>query len=105
VLVGGVSDCRVGTVHNYLTEAKQEANERARDLGEQIRAQENVRLLDIIDRSMAIVDAVSGQTDKHGVPNAKVTLRCHKPTSNLSKGMPSGSSCTNGKSLASGCTW
>jgi transcriptional regulator len=61
----GVSN---GTVHNYLAEAKQEANKRAGDLGEQIRAQEDVRLLDIIDRSMAIVDAVSGQTDKHGVP-------------------------------------
>ena len=61
----GVSN---GTVHNYLAEAKQEANKRAGDLGEQIRAQEDVRLLDIIDRSIAIVDAVSGQTDKHGVP-------------------------------------
>jgi hypothetical protein len=58
----------VGTVHNYLAEAKQEANRRAGDLGEQIRAQEDVRLLDIIDRSMAVVDAVAGQRDKHGVP-------------------------------------
>ena len=57
-----------GTVHNYLAEAKQEANKRAGDLGEQIRAQEDVRLLDIIDRSMAVVDAVAGRCDKHGVP-------------------------------------
>jgi hypothetical protein len=57
-----------GAVHNYLAEATQEANRRAGDLGEQIRAQEDVRLLEIIDRSLTSADAVAGQTDKHGVP-------------------------------------
>jgi orotate phosphoribosyltransferase-like protein len=58
----------IGTVHNYLAEAKQEANRRAGDLGEQIRATEDVRLLDIIDRGMAMVDAAAGKCDKHGAP-------------------------------------
>ena len=58
----------VGSVHNYLAEAKQEANRRAGDLGEQIRATEDVRLLDIIDRGMAMVDAAAGKCDKHGAP-------------------------------------
>ena len=58
----------VGTVHNYLAEAKQEANRRAGDLGEQIRAMEDVRLLDIIDRGMAMVDAAAGKCDKHDAP-------------------------------------
>ena len=58
----------VGTVHNYLAEAKQEANRRAGDLGEQIRAIEDVRLLDIIDRGIAMVDAVAGRQDQHGAP-------------------------------------
>ena len=58
----------IGTVHNYLSEAKQEANQRAGDLGEQIRAQEDIRLLDIMERAMAMVDAVTGRNDKHGVP-------------------------------------
>jgi orotate phosphoribosyltransferase-like protein len=58
----------IGTVHNYLTEAKQEANRRAGNLGEQIRASEDVRLLDIIDRGMAMVEAVAGKCDKHGAP-------------------------------------
>ena len=58
----------IGTVHNYLAEAKQEANRRAGDLGEQIRATEDVRLLDIIDRGMAMVDAAAGKCDQHGAP-------------------------------------
>ena len=58
----------IGTVHNYLAEAKQEANRRAGDLGEQIRATEDVRLLDIIDRGMAMVDAAAGKCDRHGAP-------------------------------------
>ena len=58
----------IGTVHNYLAEAKQEANRRAGDLGEQIRATEDVRLLDIIDRGMAMVEAVAGRQDQHGAP-------------------------------------
>ena len=58
----------IGTVHNYLAEAKQEANRRAGDLGEQIRATEDVRLLDIIDRGMAMVEAVAGKCDQHGAP-------------------------------------
>ena len=58
----------IGTVHNYLAEAKQEANRRAGDLGEQIRAAEDVRLLDIIDRGMAMVDAAAGKCDRHGAP-------------------------------------
>ena len=58
----------IGTVHNYLAEAKQEANRRAGDLGEQIRAMEDVRLLDIIDRGMAMVEAVAGKCDQHGAP-------------------------------------
>ena len=39
---------------------------RAGDLGEQIRATEDVRLLDIIDRGMAMVEAVAGRQDQHG---------------------------------------
>jgi transcriptional regulator len=60
--------CSIGSVHNYLSEALEEANRRAGDLGSQIRAREDIRLLDLMERAMAMVDAVTGQTDRHGVP-------------------------------------
>ncbi len=60
--------CSIGSVHNYLSEALEEANRRAGDLGGQIRAHEDIRLLDIMERAMAMVDAVTGRNDKHGVP-------------------------------------
>lgn len=67
----------VGTVHNHLSEAKEEASRRAGDLGSQIRAQEDIRLLDIIERGMAMIDAVTGQHDRHG------TLIDHKAANAL----------------------
>lgn len=60
--------CSIGSVHNYLAEALQAANRRAGDLGELIRAQEDIRLLDIIERGMTMVEACAGQSDRHGTP-------------------------------------
>lgn len=61
-------DCSIGSVHNYLSEALQEANRQAGDLGAQIRAREDIRLLDIMEHAMTIVEQMRDAVDKHGNP-------------------------------------
>ena len=61
---GGCSIGILSTHHDHAIGVQR----RAGDLGEQIRATEDVRLLDIIDRGMAMVEAVAGRQDQHGAP-------------------------------------
>ena len=56
------------TVGNLLAESRRLSLDRMADLGEQIIAQEDTRLLGIIERGMHMVDRLTDQSDKDGIP-------------------------------------